>query len=66
MAPTAGELAACSWIGGGSQLRTDLDLSDTNATIVRARAYVSGLGSFELFLNGLKVEDHIMDPGEAV
>ncbi|GAB3640495.1 hypothetical protein GCM10027423_11310 [Spirosoma arcticum] len=28
-----------------------------------ATAFVSGLGHFELFLNGSKVDDHVLDPG---
>jgi alpha-L-rhamnosidase len=31
--------------------------------IKRATTYVSGLGFYEFYLNGKKVEDHIMDPG---
>ncbi|MEI2724343.1 MAG: alpha-L-rhamnosidase N-terminal domain-containing protein [Verrucomicrobiota bacterium] len=31
--------------------------------VARARAYVSGLGYYELRLNGEKVGDHILDPG---
>lgn len=31
--------------------------------IVRARAYVSGLGYYELRLNGQRVDDHQLDPG---
>ncbi len=31
--------------------------------IKRATAYVSGLGFYEFYLNGQKVEDHFMDPG---
>lgn len=31
--------------------------------IKRAIAYVSGLGHFDLFLNGKKVGDHFLDPG---
>lgn len=31
--------------------------------IARARAYVSGLGYYELRLNGEKVGDHVLDPG---
>lgn len=31
--------------------------------IKRARAYVSGLGYYELRLNGEKVGDHVLDPG---
>jgi alpha-L-rhamnosidase len=31
--------------------------------ISRARAYVSGLGYYELHLNGQRVGDHVLDPG---
>ena len=31
--------------------------------VARARAYVSGLGYYELHLNGEKVGDHVLDPG---
>lgn len=31
--------------------------------IKRATAYVSGLGFYDFYLNGQKVEDHFMDPG---
>lgn len=30
--------------------------------VQRARAYVTGLGYYELFLNGKKVGDHVLDP----
>jgi alpha-L-rhamnosidase len=30
--------------------------------VASARAYVSGLGYYELYLNGLKVGDHVLDP----
>ena len=32
--------------------------------ITRARAYISGLGYYELYLNGRKVGDHVLDPGQ--
>ncbi|MGD0733448.1 MAG: glycoside hydrolase family 78 protein [Terracidiphilus sp.] len=32
-------------------------------TVGRARIYVSGLGYYELSLNGSKVGDHVLDPG---
>ena len=38
-----------SWIGGGSQLRTDWPLP-AGRTVTRARAYASGLGSFQLHI----------------
>lgn len=31
--------------------------------VKRAVAYICGLGFFELYINGEKVEDHVMDPG---
>ncbi len=31
--------------------------------VKRATAFISGLGQFELFLNGEKVGDHVLDPG---
>ena len=31
-----------------------------------ARAYVSGLGHYELYLNGRRVGDHVLDPGQTV
>lgn len=35
---------------------------DRAKTISRARAYVCGLGYYELYLNGRKVGDHVLDP----
>jgi alpha-L-rhamnosidase len=32
--------------------------------IVRARAYICGLGYHELFINGHKISDHVLDPGQ--
>lgn len=32
-------------------------------TVKRAVAYVSGLGHFDMFLNGSKVDNHFLDPG---
>ena len=65
VAPAAAAWADAAWIGGGSELRTDWALP-AGASVVRARAYAAGLGAFELFLNGAKVGDHLMDAGEAV
>ena len=65
VAPTAAQLAGSSWIGGGSEMQTDF-MIPSGVSVVRARAYASGLGAFELHVNGEKVGDHIMDPGEAV
>ena len=64
-APTPSKWQDAQWIGGGSQLRTDI-LLPTGAVLARARAYVTGVGAMELHINGGKVGDHILDPGEAV
>ncbi|MCS6953870.1 MAG: glycoside hydrolase family 78 protein [Bryobacteraceae bacterium] len=48
------------WIGGGGQLRREFRLPGRP---VRAHAYVSGLGYYELRINGRKVGDHVLDPG---
>lgn len=34
-----------------------------NKKISNARAYVSGVGYYQLFINGKKVGDHVLDPG---
>eukprot|EP00698_Gefionella_okellyi_P008493 TRINITY_DN2105_c0_g1_i1.p1 TRINITY_DN2105_c0_g1~~TRINITY_DN2105_c0_g1_i1.p1 ORF type:complete len:1115 (+),score=230.55 TRINITY_DN2105_c0_g1_i1:139-3483(+) len=46
------------WIGGNGLLRSEFITSA--AQIVRARAYVIGLGYYELRLNGQKVGDHML------
>ena len=53
------------WIGGASQLRTDWSLP-AGRKVARARAYATGLGAFELHINGARVSDHVMDPGQSV
>ena len=49
-----------SWIQGKNQLRKEFALP---GKVVRARAYVSGLGYYELHMNGRRVGDHVLDPG---
>ena len=51
------------WIGGGSEVMQTIQLS--TAQVTHARAYCAGLGSYKLFINGLPVDNHIMDAGEA-
>jgi alpha-L-rhamnosidase len=34
-----------------------------NGKVKKARAYISGLGYYELHLNGKKIGDHLLDPG---
>jgi len=48
------------WIGGGNLLRKELTL---HGKVKRARAYVSGLGYYELRINGCRVGDRKLDPG---
>jgi alpha-L-rhamnosidase len=57
---------AAEWIGypaslGGRALylRSTFELA---RPVARARAYVAGLGCYELRLNGRKVGDHVLDP----
>ena len=47
------------WIGGDNLLRKELTL---NGKIVRARAYVTALGYYELRINGEKVGPNVLDP----
>jgi alpha-L-rhamnosidase len=48
------------WIGGANQLRHEFHLADAPA---RARAYICGLGYYELRINGVKVGSNVLDPG---
>lgn len=57
---------ASAWIGGGGQLRTRTGLSLPAGTIARARAWVSGVGAFYLFANGVRVGENVMDPQQSV
>jgi alpha-L-rhamnosidase len=52
------------WIGGGSDATAPLLRKSFTVSkpVKRARAYVSGLGWCELYLNGRKVGDHVLDP----
>ena len=59
-----GLLAASDWkgkfIGGANQLRKEFKLERRPA---RARAYIAGLGYYELRVNGRKVGRSVLDPG---
>ncbi len=48
------------WVGGKNQLRKEFTLKNKP---VRARAYICGLGYYELRLNGKKVGSSVLDPG---
>ena len=60
-APTS--WGGAQWIGGHNQLRSNFSLPSQPT---RARAYVSGLGAFYLYLNGKRVGDHVLDPPQTV
>jgi alpha-L-rhamnosidase len=47
------------WINGANQFRREFNLPTRP---VRARAYVAGVGYYELRVNGHKVGDHVLDP----
>ncbi len=47
------------WIGGENLLRKEFAAT---GKVVRARAYIAGVGYYELHLNGDKVGDHVLDP----
>jgi alpha-L-rhamnosidase len=53
------------WIGGGNMFRSDLNVP-AGKKVKSARAYVSALGAFDFYINGAKVGDHVMDPGQTV
>ena len=48
------------WIGSDGLLRREFILPEEPR---RARAYIAGLGYYELRLNGRKVGNHVLDPG---
>jgi len=47
------------WIGGHNQLRKEFTLG---AAAVRARAYITALGYYELRINGARVGENVLDP----
>jgi len=47
------------WIGGGRELRKEWALP---AAVVRARAYVTALGYYELYINGRRIGHNVLDP----
>lgn len=48
------------WAGHALYFRRDFELTKP---VLQARAYVAGLGYYELRMNGAKVGDHVLDPG---
>ena len=52
------------WIGAGKEISSPLlrKTFEIASKVKRARVYVSGLGWYELYINGRKVGDHVLDP----
>ena len=53
------------WIGAGKSISAPLFRKEFKLAqeIKQARVYISGLGYYELYINGKKVGDHVLDPG---
>ncbi len=53
-----------SWIGAQTDVASPLLRSefDLDKPVSRARLHISGLGWYELYLNGQRVGDHVLDP----
>ena len=64
-APDSWQQRGVEWIGGFGQLRSDFNLANS-MSILRARAYVSGVGAYYIYINGQRVGDHVMDPPQTV
>ncbi|MEM1510155.1 MAG: alpha-L-rhamnosidase N-terminal domain-containing protein [Thermofilaceae archaeon] len=47
------------WIGGGQYIRKEFEI---RKKIAEARIYITGLGYYELRVNGEKIGDRILDP----
>ncbi|RLD12064.1 MAG: alpha-L-rhamnosidase [Chlamydiae bacterium] len=56
---------SAKWIGS-PEIQTPMFRKKFSAknNVKRARAYICGLGYYELFLNGEKVGDHVLDPAQ--
>eukprot|EP01051_Picozoa_sp_SAG22_P004325 SAG22_NODE_229_length_14598_cov_13.257052_6_plen_980_part_00 len=50
------------WISGGTQLRGTFSVP-LGKTVKRATAYASGIGVFQMTMNGKNVSDSFLDPG---
>lgn len=53
------------WIGAptfGADSSLYRKIFAINKKIIKARVYISGLGYYELYINGKKVGDHVLDP----
>ncbi len=54
----------CKWIGAGEAVASPIFRSefDLEEKINQAQAYICGLGYYEMYLNGQKTGDHVLDP----
>ena len=60
--PGPGGWGAAQWIGNFTQARAGFELR-ADSKVVQATAYGSGLGCFQLTINGSPAADSLMDPG---
>jgi alpha-L-rhamnosidase len=53
-----------NWIGASEENQSPLfrKVFITNGQIKKARGYICGLGYYELYINGEKIGDHVLDP----
>jgi hypothetical protein len=54
--------AGSAWLGGHTSLRTEFTLAQPPAAVAAAALYASGVGCFQLSLNGELVADSV-SPG---
>lgn len=54
-------LASGKWKPPSPQFRKEVNISKK---IRKARAYISGLGYYELYINGKKIGDHVLSPNQ--
>lgn len=54
-------LATKEWKLSSPLFRKEIDISKK---IKKARAYISGLGYYELYINGQKIGDHVLSPNQ--
>jgi alpha-L-rhamnosidase len=47
------------WIGGGNEFRKQFRIAEP---VARARAFVTAMGNYELYVNGRRVGDDMLDP----
>ncbi|MBI5281139.1 MAG: family 78 glycoside hydrolase catalytic domain [Candidatus Solibacter usitatus] len=47
------------FIGGGNALRKEFSVA---GRVVEAKAFIAGVGYYELRINGVKIGDHVLDP----